>query len=223
MELLCIHCGVTYSRRGAAGARSKFCSKPCRIEWERVNPRNDTEKYRRKDALPTVRLSCVHCSVRFSAIGSKSEKKFCSKDCADKGKTLPTPTFNCEVCGKLTERKKKNGRGYSYAVRFCSKDCANQARRTGSTDKNGYIIHNRNGKSCMEHRLVMSEHLGRELQEHENVHHKNGMRDDNKIENLELWSTKQPKGQRVEDKIAWCIEFLREYGYFVSGGPSDKI
>ena len=44
---------------------------------------------------------------------------------------------------------------------------------------------------------------------HENV---NGDRLDNRIENLELWTTSQPSGQRVEDKIAWAKEFLAEYG-----------
>lgn len=84
--------------------------------------------------------------------------------------------------------------------------------------KYGYVLllkkdhpNSRKNGRIFEHVFVMSEKLGRPLKDGETVHHKNGIKNDNRIENLELWSSNHSNGQRVEDVVDWAFEFLCKY------------
>ncbi len=86
------------------------------------------------------------------------------------------------------------------------------------TISNGYIVLKRpehpNAMAdgyVLEHVYVMSTFLGRALRKTENVHHRNGVKSDNNLTNLELWTKVQPTGQRVEDMVAFCEAYLKEY------------
>jgi hypothetical protein len=57
----------------------------------------------------------------------------------------------------------------------------------------------------------MEQALGRYLLPTENVHHHNGVREDNRPANLELWTRPQPTGIRVSDAVAWAREILALY------------
>ena len=63
-----------------------------------------------------------------------------------------------------------------------------------------------------EHRFVMAQHLGASPDLRRVVHHINGKRTDNRLENLELWSTSHPSRQRVEDLLAYSLTILAQYG-----------
>lgn len=128
---------------------------------------------RGKPKRPRVEIPCEWCENPF--VPSRSTKKCCSLRCArDLGNSERGSP------GELNGRWKGGIRPH------------------GTT---GYVRQYVPGKGWdLQHRIVMAGILGRPLLRGENVHHKNGIRDDNRPENLELWATKQPPGQRKDEQ-----------------------
>ncbi len=189
---------------------------------------------------------CILCDKFFTPCKWHPYQKTCSEKCRNiargrisRGFTPKKLTLICAVCDKPFVQTHLNNT--KYCKPYCKKLGISRnykgipvkgprqiIRYSGHTNKNGYRLISskhpnatKHGK-ILEHVLVMAEFLGRKLEKHENVHHKNGIRDDNRIENLELWSRSQPPGQRVEDKLKWCTEFLEFYGYDVIKKKSNN-
>lgn len=134
----------------------------------------------------------------------KRRKKRENKRCLSCDKLISRAATRCKPCsqrGALNSAWYKTGKTYGHGG------------GSGYVVLSGYFDHPnaRADGTIFEHVAVMSKMIGRPLLGHENVHHKNGVRDDNRPENLELWSTSQPSGQRVIDKTNWAIEILRLY------------
>lgn len=182
----CDFCSKEY-KPPTNSVKSRFCSVPCKNEAAKTR---DLSLGRR---LATVKNKCVACGTLFSPF--KKDAKFCSQPCSHKG------------------YKKTWRRGADHGH-----------WRGGKHLSNGYVLvldfekeKNKGASSySFEHRLVMENHIGRKLLPSETVHHKNGVRTDNRLENLELWSKSHPAGQRVEDKLKWAREIIQFYANFQS-------
>lgn len=189
----CEICGKSFQL--VANTSGRLCSRRC---WSRS-----------RELARTV--DCVTCGKPFVR-PSGSKQRACSAECADPLRRLERP--NCERCGKPCERRKQ---------RFCSRSCVMRAAAAGRPRRavgdrapagSGYIKLKTASGWQLEHRHLMAQAIGRKLERHERVHHRNGNRADNRIRpghehgkcppeccNLELWrvKAKDPPGVRARD------------------------
>ena len=151
--------------------------------------------------------SCETCGKAFHPhLGRSKTSNWCSRACYY---TSTRVYVTCARCG--TEFYHATGRPRT----FCSRDCwLGQEKGTWHNPRfagekhiqgNGYVyvyapdhpsVQGKQYKRVAEHRLVMENVLGRALQPGENIHHKDGHRQNNSPENLELWVVPQPAGVR---------------------------
>jgi len=144
---------------------------------------------------------------------------------SESGNRTKAKITKCDKCG--ADFLRIPSRRVSQAGVFCSRQCGisvacNGRQRKGPssprwkggrrTNSQGYVLvyapDHPGAKEARpyirEHRLVMEQQIGRYLEPWEEVHHKNGVRDDNHPENLELWVKSHPAGARVNEAVKHC-------------------
>lgn len=135
--------------------------------------------------------TCVRCGKGFYAAPSQQNKsKHCSRACLSLTIKDMRPEGNrrCRHCHKKFRTNPAYIARRKSAGIYCSNKCfyAHKAiPRKGKRDSLGYITM-RGTKNIRQHRWVMEQHLGRKLSTNEHVHHINGKKTDNRIENLEV-------------------------------------
>jgi hypothetical protein len=166
---------------------------------------------------------CAHCGKSFEkdprvTRAMWEQRRFCSRKCSSASRKVPLGQKDCIACGR-TYMQTPSERGKLWEARkYCSTRCA-YADRAGMNrgpkhwawkggryahaggyvalyihpDHPMYVMAHNSGR-VLEHRLVMAESLGRPLTRHETVHHVNGDRQDNRLENLQLRQGKHGNG-----------------------------
>lgn len=211
----CPQCNKSYWFKPSIANSKKFCSRKCYYKSNIVE-----KPVREKRANVTVRYgirNCIQCNNKYDA--KTKPQKFCSQKCATdnihdrRRSTLQPEPRPCEHCQRVFVPRKQS------AGRFCSFKCKNEGQKGEKASSwkggrhvnaSGYVAISKpdhpsargHGGYILEHRYIMEQYLGRKLEKHETIHHINGKKDDNRIENLQLRSGRH--GKRAKAVCGEC-------------------
>jgi hypothetical protein len=187
----------------------RFCSKRCAGRFLHPSQR--------------LALTCMQCGIVFHVQPSCARAKYCSKVCHNQSMVTLLERV-CSWCGTTftcDPSQARLGRG-----KHCSRACHGQGMRgeRSATWKGGrrktetyVIVMTPEGRCMTEHRFVMQQLVGRRLRSDEHVHHINGIKNDNRPENLRLM-THQEHSQYHGTQGRWA----RDYNHCVRCLSSDR-
>lgn len=151
--------------------------------------------------------TCQHCGCEFQRWRHDVTRKYCSKQCSNlsRKKQIEVQCNNCNVVFTRCPAEKNK-----YSRHFCSKTCfydgnsgcTSSKWKGGSISKEGYRVIYRDRIKIFEHRAVIESEIGRPLAKNEIVHHINGVKLDNRIENLQITSLTEHPGMHKINRWA---------------------
>lgn len=244
IQKTCLQCGADFRCKPKEVGR-KFCGHACYRAYEAIHGRPGS-------VVPRVDFVCVRCGTPFDRTEAElrsyrkkfnQDPKYCSRHCSGKGRMLSDDKWqvHCIQCGAPMPIQRRPKGTINHQKKLCSTACRAAFRSeryllkhpdvptTRREARNGYwyiYLPSKPGRPpriVFEHRYVMEQHIGRRLTKDETVHHVNGLKYDNRLENLELFDSRHGPGQRVVDKVAWAIQLLTDYRDFARDAGFELV